>query len=536
MSAAAENEELFQCPVCPKSYKRREHLQRHRNSHNVDRPFACNTCDATFNRTDTLRRHTDTCEGRRRLPSAVIRKRRACDRCVRQKKACNACSPCQNCQRRGVSCEYSQLISAATLSTTSGGDDNSTVSDMSWGPHDPSNSTSYFGPVTHASTQPMPLAMQFGDNWSALIQETVSDFNVLDHNDVDMFAQEWPGFIPLTVSAGQVAAPRQDYADDVSSQGYSFHFLADFTSRTGLISSFDCGTLAQRRKVVAAFDQPYESHPGAAHSMSVPTSGYGTDGSVTDYQPLDSSSVMGPTSRWQSWLQNPLVFKLQHIILRIKEVVEVKPRNSTVTLSWSPVVEKKCLDFFDEPRVVKFLELYWAVWHPNVSFLHRPTFSAVNTPTPLLAAMALIGACVSPDVKDNEDAKLWFNCVEEMVFTDDHLCSDTILTGIGEQPVSSLILASRRKLQALQAAYIVCLYQNWEGTDTSKGRIRRYRFGTVVSVVRDIGIATARHGDYFSQSEHEFNWQEYVAREEQIRYVMLVAIAVIHHGRLCATC
>lgn len=112
---------------------------------------------------------------------------------------------------------------------------------------------------------------------------------------------------------------------------------------------------------------------------------------------------------------------------------------------------------------------------------------------------------------------MWFNCVEEMVFTDDHLCSDPIFTGPDDQPAICSILASRRKLQALQAAYIVCLYQNWEGSDASKRRIRRYRFGTVVSVARDIGISTAKHVDYSSQPEHEFVWAEYVAREEMIR-------------------
>ena len=78
---------------------------------------------------------------------------------------------------------------------------------------------------------------------------------------------------------------------------------------------------------------------------------------------------------------------------------------------------------------------------------------------------------------------MWFNCVEEMVFTDDDFCSDTEPSSPGSevsQPAN--VLASRRKLQALQAAYIVCLYQNWEGTDASKRRIRRFRFSTVVSV------------------------------------------------------
>lgn len=86
---------------------------------------------------------------------------------------------------------------------------------------------------------------------------------------------------------------------------------------------------------------------------------------------------------------------------------------------------------------------------------------------------------MSPDPDDNEDARIWFNCVEEMVFSDDDFCSDTEPS---ETNQSGSVLATWRKLQALQASYIVCLYQNWEGTDACKRRIRRHRFSTVVSV------------------------------------------------------
>lgn len=97
---------------------------------------------------------------------------------------------------------------------------------------------------------------------------------------------------------------------------------------------------------------------------------------------------------------------------------------------------------------------------------------------------------MSPDVVDNEDARIWFNCVEEMVFTDDDFCRDIELE-IASQPT---VLASRRKLQALQAACVVCVIQNWEGTDASKRRIRRHRFSTVVSVGAIIlCLVLARH-------------------------------------------
>lgn len=77
---------------------------------------------------------------------------------------------------------------------------------------------------------------------------------------------------------------------------------------------------------------------------------------------------------------------------------------------------------------------------------------------------------------DNEDSRTWFNCVEEMVFIDDDFNSDLTYQS------SDNMVIQRRKIQAVQAAYIVCLYQNWEGTDASKSRIRRYRFATLVSV------------------------------------------------------
>jgi hypothetical protein len=67
-----------------------------------------------------------------------------------------------------------------------------------------------------------------------------------------------------------------------------------------------------------------------------------------------------------------------------------------------------------------------------------------------------------------------------MVFTDEDFCSDYRFTDDTTPWIPS---RNMREIEALQAAYMVCLYQNWEGTDASKRRIRRYRFSTVVSVI-----------------------------------------------------
>ncbi|KAB5585027.1 fungal-specific transcription factor domain-containing protein [Coniochaeta sp. 2T2.1] len=485
----------------------------------------------------------ETCDGKRIHQST--RKRRACDRCVRQKKACNAASPCENCQKRAVSCQYSYLGSGGEASSTSGtdaadaADDSTVVEPISyWAANGTSDMTSTAvsaTPITSIAFPTNQLGVQYGDIWNALVQETVSDFNLIDSHVAGMIRQEWPGFMSPTL---QPTPARPVYEPDVVPyQGYTFQFLADFTSRTGLVSSFDCGTLAQRRQVVSSFlaanlelASPIPTlSPSETAGLAVQF--HGSDGdpesSPPDFPVFDSG--------WQSWLDNPMVLKLQQIIIRIKEVVVIKPRNSTVTLSWSPALEARCLNFFSVSRFGKFLELYWSVWHPNVNFLHRPTFDPVNTPTTLLAAMAIIGASVSPDDEDNEDARMWYNCVEEMVFTDDILCSDTLPYGLDEHAATSSISALRRKLQALQAACIVCLYQNWEGTDSSKRRIRRYRFGTVVSVARDIGLSNAKHANYYNIPEHQFHWEDYVAREELIRtflWIMLIDTAFVIFNNL----
>lgn len=400
MSTPLETQELHRCATCHKGYKRREHLVRHQNSHNNERPYVCRKCESSFQRTDTLRRHTEACNGKRSHQTAVSRRRRACDRCVRQKKACDAGAPCQNCLRRGLSCQSSHLGLAPAPAPPSG-DDSTVAADVSWALD---GTATTFGA---SAITPQPLGMSFGENWTALVNETVSDFNLLDHNSVGTLSQEWQDLItPVYGSSDFLNSRPQPQPMGLTLPGYSFHFLADFTSRSGLIDSYDCGTLAQRTAVVSSY---YQSYLETDEVMAIPASLRSGDtlGATAEFHDLDEDTFLVTAdlstvvSGWQrSWLDNPIVMKLQQIIIRIKEVVTIKPRNSSVTLSWSPAIERRCLHFFSVERFGKFLELYWSSWHPNVNFLHRPTFNPVNTPTTLLAAMALIGK-LSPGGRRN---------------------------------------------------------------------------------------------------------------------------------------
>lgn len=400
MSVEPRAEELHTCPLCLKAYKRREHFQRHLSSHNADRPYGCTRCDAAFKRADVMRRHMETCDGKRTHHGVISRRRRACDRCVRQKKACDASSPCQTCQKRGVVCQYSDL--GCTFGASNPGaytaDDSNMVSSMSWradGATDIAWATeSAIRGVCGATNK--SVALQYGDAWSAMVHEAVSDLSFLDSHIAGMMSHELLGFMPPIPTDGdnQPTIAGQSYQSDTQCQEYSFQFLADFTSRSGLVESFECGTISQRREVVSSFlDSTLENVGSNAMQASL----LDTSETLVELDgPRDDTAAGSPklptlTSSWPSWLHNPMVTKLQQIILRIKEVVVVKPRNSTVTLSWSPALESRCLNFFSIARFGKFLELYWSVWHPNVNFLHRPTFDPMNSPTMLLAAMAIIG-------------------------------------------------------------------------------------------------------------------------------------------------
>jgi hypothetical protein len=462
MSSASER---HRCSICLKCYKRREHLQRHTSSHSSARPYQCNSCNGTFQRADVLRRHLKTCDGQANGASATNTKRRACDRCVLHKKACSSGQPCQNCQKRSWSCSYS-FASNAVL------------------PEEDTILTGSQGPLgNEASMLPEksgPMSFGFGDRAFEPFDD--GSYNILpDFDFSDLPGTNWMDFInPNTENQ----APGGSRASCINNHEYSFSFLYSLTSQTGFISSFDCGSSTQREEVLAAVLRSLAMGEGR-HVAEWPTSHINES---RDAGPL----VTRPSSHFRCFT-HPLSLKTQEITFLVKEVVTIKPRNSAVTMAWSPAMEEKCSFFFSPMNLQKYLELYWAIWHPNVNFVHRPTFNPTVCKSILLASMALIGkccsfpvgpsltvpgACVSPDPADIEAAKTWFNCIEEMVFIDDDFCSDTLSTDIA--PFNPLL--NRRKIEALQAAYMVVLYQNWEGTDASKRRMRRYRYSNVVSV------------------------------------------------------
>ncbi|KAH9204526.1 hypothetical protein DL95DRAFT_115659 [Leptodontidium sp. 2 PMI_412] len=58
--ASRRTEKEKQCPYCPRTFTKEEHLNRHRRSHTGEKPFRCHKCDRRYSRSDVLARHLQT--------------------------------------------------------------------------------------------------------------------------------------------------------------------------------------------------------------------------------------------------------------------------------------------------------------------------------------------------------------------------------------------------------------------------------------------------------------------------------------------
>lgn len=148
-------------------------------------------------------------------------------------------------------------------------------------------------------------------------------------------------------------------------------------------------------------------------------------------------------------------------------------------------------NFFSPEHVLYSLDIFWDRWYPHCPILHRPTFKPESCSPLLLANMVLMGACTSSSEADHRIAISLLDIAETIVFSQPiFLSTPTTRT---EKPTNQKDDGhTTAKINILQATYLICIMQKWEGKDESKVRIQRDQFTRFVSVRKHL------HYIYFS--------------------------------------
>jgi hypothetical protein len=176
------------------------------------------------------------------------------------------------------------------------------------------------------TTNMMMVSDPSGRQLESLVAGTVDTF--LDPNLLDYSNLSWQDF---WTRAPESPTLREPPIADAKSH-YSFHFLDSFTSKTGFIHTFDCGALEQREQVMSKSELEAAFEPQQATLSTLPLlSELRNDILVPPIvEHINAPSTAGGLPL--SWVNDPLSLKTHHILLLIKVVVTVKPRNSAVTL------------------------------------------------------------------------------------------------------------------------------------------------------------------------------------------------------------
>ncbi|KAG0650977.1 hypothetical protein D0Z07_2886 [Hyphodiscus hymeniophilus] len=172
------------------------------------------------------------------------------------------------------------------------------------------------------------------------------------------------------------------------------------------------------------------------------------------------------------WLADPLFVKTKEIWDEFRITI----REGLAIVEFTPSTSAKCLEFFCPPNIRNYLKLFWNRWYRHTLIIYKPTFDATKTPCLLLATMVLLGAIMSQNEEDASGARDWLEVAEESIFKDKWLSSYLA------NSVNDCFVSNRAQVTQLQAAFFICILQNWEGSDSAKTRIRRSRHGMLVAV------------------------------------------------------
>ncbi|OQE45965.1 hypothetical protein PENCOP_c001G08604 [Penicillium coprophilum] len=291
-----------------------------------------------------------------------------------------------------------------------------------------------------------------------------------------------------------------------------FDFLLKFTRAAGINEGYNCNRLFKA-------DDPYDH--GASDDLFQTSLDSGLSGEDLTWSDGDTASFARFDSPTRGNFVNDAL-RLQSS--RIKDMlVDFCDEKTEGNATMADVIL-----FFSPENILHFVEIFWDRWYPHCLIFHRPTFKIDSCLPLLLMNMVLMGGCTSPYKADRHIARLLLDIAEGIVFSQPMFST----TGIRVECTDQSHLT---QISTLQATYLICIMQKWEGSNESKIRIQRDQFTKFVSATRAMGLSRARHNhrpitSKFDNSE----WRAWIKREEINRmcnYVFLLDSAfVIFHN------
>lgn len=424
------------------------------------------------------------------------KKRRACKRCHRLKRACDLGVPCGACEEKASECSYASL---REIDVDSPGDQGWTV-----------------GPITPDCNTPIAVGSSEVSGCRSLIDTDQSED---DHALAsEMLTEHSATDAETAASSFQLALHPwlHEHAENllVSSKTTlvdNLSFLLTFTSTTGFVESFECGSTIDRTLIQSAYlskieesavrlsEDPAGTAVPSAHpeqdafafndrALAFLLSGVPWPGWQGELCALDSKDAHGVSDSFverekprPSIASMPPQAEFDALSGKSADIVAIlrtTPRRHSEqgVTPRSTCLDHDCARFFSPFNLGRFLALFWSSWYPNCPIVHRPTFLVSSVSAELIAAMVVVGACLSPDDGDRAAARVWFDGVERMVFGRREFSEDLVVAADEDTELCY------DRLEALQAAYFVCLYQSWEGSKFSRQRARRQRYTQVIAV------------------------------------------------------
>jgi hypothetical protein len=420
---------------------------------------------------DVLRKHLKTCATRlasgREMPEETVPGKpvKSCDHCASFKKACDQKLPCITCVSRNQACTYNRA--AFSGNTESGSVRQSELDQAAL------DASSDFG-FGFLETPMMESAYGFSDS-------TIPEWWSWDQARPSLPDDESQSYsIPRTLVNPSSSPWRIQ-------KGSKFDFLLNFTRTTGLQKVFnytrqrrDSSTSDPSAQADAVIMVP-EWDSFLSGGFSTPTQS-DTDNQLQDGPQSHSFSVKSHNSdsshleveQVVQWLDDPLFARTQQLWNLFRPYLSELLNKPPVVGGKSKNPEGQCLNFLSPPNLKRFVELFFNQWYPHCPILHKPTFNLKAVPALLLAPVILMGACMS-DVKDERmKGRLYAELVEKLVFSHPLLSLYSNCNVVDDKDLSPA--------KVMQAAYLMCLLQNWEGDDAAKKRIRQYRFITLIAV------------------------------------------------------